>query len=47
MVASALAVGAQILIQLPGLKKSGYRYELVQTFRIGALRKAISWFYRS
>lgn len=28
MVASVLAVGAQILIQLPGLKKSGYKYEL-------------------
>lgn len=40
MVASALAVGAQILIQLPGLKKSGYRYELVLDFQDRYVKKS-------
>ena len=39
IVASVLAVGSQILIQLPGLKKSGYKYRFSLDFRDQYIKK--------
>lgn len=33
MVTSVLAIGSQILIQLPGIKKTGYRYKFIVDFK--------------
>ena len=39
MVTSVLAVGSQILIQLPGVRKAGYRYKFFVDFKDQYIRK--------
>lgn len=41
MVTSALAVGAQILIQLPGINKTGYRYKFIINFKDQYIKKIL------
>ena len=41
MVTSVLAVGSQILIQLPGIKKTGYRYKFLINFKDQYIKKIL------